>query len=161
VDVSVAREKIFIDGEFAEGTDGEWRKVLNPATGEVIAEVPECSAEDVDRAVAAARRAFGKWFDTTPAERSGMLHGLADVLEENAEELAQLESRNVGKPIASARGELPYIVDNLRFFAGVARDIEGKSAGEYIRGYTSMIRREPVGVVGQIAPWNYPLMMAV
>jgi 1-pyrroline dehydrogenase len=161
VDVSVAREKIFIDGEFTEGADGEWRRVLNPATGEVIAEVPECSAKDVDRAVAAARRALGKWFDTTPAERSGMLHGLADVLEENAEELAQLESRNVGKPIASARGELPYIVDNLRFFAGVARDIEGKSAGEYIRGYTSMIRREPVGVVGQIAPWNYPLMMAV
>ncbi len=99
--------------------------------------------------------------DTTPAERSGMLHRLADVLEENAEELAQLESRNVGKPISSARGELPYIVNNLRFFAGVARDIEGKSAGEYMRGYTSMIRREPVGVISQIAPWNYPLMMAV
>jgi 1-pyrroline dehydrogenase len=161
VDVSVAREKIFIDGEFTEGADGEWRKVLNPATGEVIAEVPECSAEDVDRAVGAARRAFEKWFDSTPAERSQMLQGLADALEENAEELAQIESRNVGKPISSARGELPYIVDNLRFFAGVARDIEGKSAGEYMRGYTSMIRREPVGVVGQIAPWNYPLMMAV
>ena len=161
MDVSVARKKIFIDGEFTEGADGEWRKVLNPATGEVIAEVPECSAEDVDRAVGAARVAFEKWFDTTPAERSQMLHRLADVLEENAEELAQIESKNVGKPIAAARGEMPYIVDNLRFFAGVARDIEGKSAGEYMRGYTSMIRREPVGVVGQIAPWNYPLMMAV
>jgi acyl-CoA reductase-like NAD-dependent aldehyde dehydrogenase len=136
VDVSVARTKIFIDGEFTEGANGEWRKVLNPATGEVIAEVPECSAEDVDRAVGAARRAFEKWFDTTPAEQSRMLHGLADVLEENAEELAQLASRNVGKPISSAREELPYIVDNLRFFAGVARDIEGKSAGEYMRGYT-------------------------
>ena len=161
MDVSVARKQVFIDGEFTDGANSEWRMVLNPATGEVIAGVPECSAEDVDRAVGAARKAFEKWFDSTPAERSRMLHELADVLEENAEELAQIESRNVGKPINSARGELPYIVDNLRFFAGVARDIEGKSTGEYTRGYTSMIRREPVGVVGQIAPWNYPLMMAV
>ena len=117
--------------------------------------------EDVDEAVRAARSAFEGWFETTPAERSEMLHGLADMLEEHAEELAQTESRNVGKPIASAREELPYIVDNLRFFAGAGRLLEGKSAGEYTRGYTSMIRREPVGVVGQIAPWNYPLMMAV
>ncbi|MGH3147071.1 MAG: aldehyde dehydrogenase family protein, partial [Rubrobacter sp.] len=157
--VSVGRKKFFVGGEFVEGTDGEWREVLNPATGEVIAEVPEGSGEDVDAAVGAARRAFGGWFDTTPAERSRMLHRLADAIEENAEELAQTESRNVGKPISSAREELPYIVDNLRFFAGVGRHIEGKSAGEYLRGYTSMIRREPVGVVGQIAPWNYPLMM--
>ena len=93
MEVSVARKKIFIDGEFTDGADGEWRKVLNPATGEVVAEMPECSAEDVDRAVGAARKAFEKWLDSTPAERSRMLHGLADVLEENAEELAQLESR--------------------------------------------------------------------
>ena len=119
--VSVERKRILVDGEFVDGANGEWREVLNPATGEVIAEVPECSAEDVDRAVRAARVAFEKWFDTTPAERSQMLHRLADVLEENAEELAQIESRNVGKPVAAARGELPYIVDNLRFFAGVAR----------------------------------------
>ncbi len=159
--VSVDRKKTFIGGEFVGGTNDQWREVLNPATGGVVAEVPEGSEEDVNLAVGAARRAFEGWFDTTPAERSQMLHRLANVLEENAEELAQIESKNVGKPIAAARGELPYIVDNLRFFAGVARDIEGKSAGEYMRGYTSMIRREPVGVVGQIAPWNYPLMMAV
>ena len=115
----------------------------------------------MDEAVRAARSVFEGWFETTPAERSEMLHGLADMLEEHAEEPAQAESRNVGKPIASAREELPYIVDNLRFFAGAGRLLEGKSAGEYTRGYTSMIRREPVGVVGQIAPWNYPLMMAV
>jgi len=161
VDVSVDRKKMFVDGEFVEAADGEWREVLNPATGEVIAGVPEGSGEDVDGAVWAARRAFERWFDTTPAERSRMLHALADVLEEHAEELARIESRNVGKPLSSARGELPYIVDNLRFFAGAGRLIEGKAVGEYQRGYTSMIRREPVGVVGQIAPWNYPLMMAV
>jgi acyl-CoA reductase-like NAD-dependent aldehyde dehydrogenase len=161
VGVAVDREKIFVGGEFIEEADGGWREVLNPATGKAIAEVPECSAEDVDRAVGAPRRAFEGWFDTTPAERSRMLHTLADAPEDNAEALAQVESRNVGKPISSAREELPYIVDNLRFFAGVGRHIEGKSAGEYLRGYTSMIRREPVGVVGQIAPWNYPLMMAV
>jgi acyl-CoA reductase-like NAD-dependent aldehyde dehydrogenase len=161
VGVAVDRKKIFVGGEFVEGTKGEWRGVLNPATGEVIAEVPECSEEDVDGVVQAASRAFEGWFDTTPAERSEMLHRLADLLEEHAEELVLTESRNVGKPIASARSEMPYIVDNLRFFAGAGRLLEGKSAGEYTRGYTSMIRREPVGVVGQIAPWNYPLMMAV
>jgi acyl-CoA reductase-like NAD-dependent aldehyde dehydrogenase len=161
VSITVDRKKMFVGGEFVEGTSGEWRGVLNPATGEVIAEVPECTEEDVDEAVRAARRAFAGWFETTLAERSQMLHRLADALEEHAEELALTESRNVGKPIASAREELPYIVDNLRFFAGAGRLIEGKSAGEYSRGYTSMIRREPVGVVGQIAPWNYPLMMAV
>ena len=159
--ITVDRKKIFVGGEFVEGAKGEWRGILNPATGEVIAEVPECTEEDVDEAVRAARSAFEGWFETTPAERSEMLHGLADMLEEHAEELAQAESRNVGKPIASAREELPYIVDNLHFFAGAGRLLEGKSAGEYTRGYTSMIRREPVGVVGQIAPWNYPLMMAV
>jgi acyl-CoA reductase-like NAD-dependent aldehyde dehydrogenase len=152
VGVAVDRKKIFVGGEFVEGTKGEWRGVLNPATGEVIAEVPECSEEDVDGAVQAASRAFEGWVDTTPAERSEMLHRLADLLEEHAEELALTESRNVGKPIASARSEMPYIVDNLRFFAGAGRLLEGKSAGEYTRGYTSMIRREPVGVVGQIAP---------
>jgi 1-pyrroline dehydrogenase len=157
----VDTEKIFVDGEFVEGTNGGWREVLNPATGEIIAAVPECTEEDVDRAVRVARGAFENWFETTPAERSRMLNRLADALEDHAEELALTESRNVGKPIASAREELPYIVDNLRFFAGAGRLMEGKSAGEYSRGYTSMVRREPVGVVGQIAPWNYPLMMAI
>jgi acyl-CoA reductase-like NAD-dependent aldehyde dehydrogenase len=107
VGVSVDRKKIFVDGDFDEGANGEWREVLNPATGEVIAEVPECSAEDVDRAVRAARGAFDEWFDTTPAERSLMLHRLVGALEENAEELAQIESRNVGKPISSAQGSCP------------------------------------------------------
>jgi acyl-CoA reductase-like NAD-dependent aldehyde dehydrogenase len=108
VGVAVDRKRIFVGGEFVEGTKGEWRGVLDPATGEVIAEVPECSEEDVDGAVTAASRAFEGWFDTTPAERSEMLHRLADVLEEHAEELALTESRNVGKPIASARSETPH-----------------------------------------------------
>ena len=153
--------KNFVGGEFVEAERGEWERVIEPATGEAIAEVPRCAEEDVDRAVEAASVAFGSWFDTTPRDRSEMLHALADALQEHAGELARLESRNVGKPITMARGELPFIVDNLRFFAGACRVMEGKAAGEYLRGYTSMIRREPVGVVGQIAPWNYPLMMAV
>jgi 1-pyrroline dehydrogenase len=161
MDLQVARMKNFVGGEFVEAERGEWERVIEPATGEAIAEVPRCAEEDVDRAVEAASVAFGSWFDTTPQDRSEMLHALADALQEHAEELARLESRNVGKPITMARGELPFIVDNLRFFAGACRVMEGKAAGEYLRGYTSMIRREPVGVVGQIAPWNYPLMMAV
>ncbi len=123
--------------------------------------MPSCAAEDVDAAVAAAKAALPEWLDTTPGERAEVLLGLAQVLEENAEELAEIESGNVGKPLSYARDELPQMVDQLRFFAGAARLLEGKSAGEYLRGYTSMIRREPLGVVGGIAPWNYPLMMAV
>jgi aminobutyraldehyde dehydrogenase len=161
VDLEFGRMKNLVGGEFVESVRGEWERIVDPATGEVIAEVPRCAEEDVDRAVEAASRAFEWWFATTPAERSEMLHGLAGALEEHAEELARLESKDVGKPITSARGELPYVVDNLRFFAGACRVMEGKAAGEYLREYTSMIRREPVGVVGQIAPWNYPLMMAV
>jgi 1-pyrroline dehydrogenase len=134
---------------------------LNPATGEVIASVPNMSAEEVDEVVARAKRALPGWLDATPKERSELLHKLADVLEENAEELAQIESRNVGKPIGLAREEMPFAVDNLRFFAGAARTLEGKSAGEYITGYTSMVRREPIGIVAGVCPWNYPLMMAV
>jgi 1-pyrroline dehydrogenase len=161
MDLEFGRMKNLVGGEFVESVRGEWERIIDPATGEVIAEVPRCTEEDVDRAVDAASRAFELWFETTPAERAEMLHGLADVLQVHAEELARLESKDVGKPITSARGELPYVVDNLRFFAGACRVMEGKAAGEYLRDYTSMIRREPVGVVGQIAPWNYPLMMAV
>jgi 1-pyrroline dehydrogenase len=161
MDLQVARMKNFVGGEFVEAELGEWERVIEPATSETIAEVPGCTEEDVDRAVEAASGAFGPWSDTTPQDRSERLHALADALQEHAEELARLESRNVGKPITMARGELPFVVDNLRFFAGACRVMEGKAAGEYLRGYTSMIRREPVGVVGQIAPWNYPLMMAV
>jgi aminobutyraldehyde dehydrogenase len=161
MDLQVTRMNNFVGGEFVKAVRDEWERVIDPASGEVIAEVPRCAEEDVDRAVEAASTAFEAWFETTPAERAEMLNKLADVLQEHAEELARLESRDVGKPITSARGELPFVVDNLRFFAGACRVMEGKAAGEYLRGYTSMIRREPVGVAGQIAPWNYPLMMAV
>jgi len=135
--------------------------VLNPATGEVIDQVPNMSADEVDEAVERAKRALPEWLEATPKERSELLHKLADVIDENAEELAQIESRNVGKPLMASRDEMPFCVDNLRFFAGAARNLEGKAAGEYIKGYTSLIRREPIGIVAGICPWNYPLMMAV
>ena len=153
--------KAFVGGEWVDSASGETMDVINPATGEVVAAVPRCSAEDVDRAVAAAGKALPEWLDKTPKDRSELLHKLADVLEENAEELAQLESLNVGKPLMASRDEMPFSTDNLRFFAGAARQLEGKSAGEYIEGYTSIIRREPLGIVGGICPWNYPLMMAI
>ena len=136
-------------------------EVINPATGETIAHVPEATAEDVDRAVEAAKAALPEWLETTPGERAELLLKLADALDEHADELAQLESQNVGKPLSYAKDEMPVCSDNIRFFAGAARILEGRSAGEYMRGYTSFVRREPIGVVGGIAPWNYPLMMAV
>jgi 1-pyrroline dehydrogenase len=139
----------------------ELMDVLNPATGEVIAQVPAGTAEDVDAAVETAKKALPEWLDSTPAERAEVLLKLADLIDENADELAEIESRNVGKPLAYAKDEMPVCSDNLRFFAGAARILEGKAAGEYMQGYTSMIRREPLGIVGGIAPWNYPLMMAV
>src|SRR5437763_560961 len=153
--------KAFIGGEWADSVSGETMEVVNPATGEVIAEVPRCNADDVDRAVAVAKQALPEWLDKAPKDRSKLLHRLAGVLEDNAEELAQLESVNVGKPLMASRDEMPFSADNLRFFAGAARNLEGRSAGEYIQGYTSMIRREPLGIVAGICPWNYPLMMAV
>ncbi|HJQ48928.1 MAG TPA: gamma-aminobutyraldehyde dehydrogenase [Gaiellaceae bacterium] len=153
--------RILIGGEFADAASSETMEVIAPATGETIAEVPRCSEEDVDRAIEAAEAALPDWLEKTPKERSELLHKLADVIEENAEELAQLESVNVGKPLMASRDEMPFSADNLRFFAGAARNLEGKSAGEYIEGYTSMIRREPIGIVAGICPWNYPLMMAV
>ncbi|MBV9003640.1 MAG: aldehyde dehydrogenase family protein, partial [Solirubrobacterales bacterium] len=152
----------FIDGEYVDPVEGQTEPVLNPATGEVIAHAPLSTAADVDRAVTAARNAFDGWATTTPGERAGMLLKLADAIEEHGEELAALESDNAGKPIEAFRNdEIPFMVDNLRFFAGAARCLEGRATGEYLGGYTSMTRREPVGVIGQIAPWNYPLMMAV
>ncbi|MGH2436531.1 MAG: gamma-aminobutyraldehyde dehydrogenase, partial [bacterium] len=157
----MAYQRMFIGGEWVDSVTGEREEILNPATAEVIAEVPRSSKEDVDRAVAAAKTAFVAWSDSTPAERMGMLLRLADRIDEHAAELAQIESRNVGKPITVSRADLPFISDNLRFFAGAARVLEGKSTGEYVRGMTSWIRREPIGVVGLIAPWNYPLMMAI
>ena len=152
----------FIDGEYVDPVEGRTEPILNPATGEAIAEAPLSTAADVDRAVAAAKTAFDGWSTTTPGERALAMLKLADAIEEHAEELAELEADNAGKPINAFRDdEIPFMVDNLRFFAGAARCLEGKAAGEYVSGYTSMIRREPVGVIGQIAPWNYPLMMAV
>jgi len=161
VSTTVSRHKNYVGGEWVDASGGETMEVLNPATGETIAEVPRASAEDVGRAVEAAKRALPEWLETTPAERAEVLLKLADVIDEHADELAELESRNVGKPLGYARDEMPVCSDNLRFFAGAARVLEGKAAGEYMRGYTSMIRREPIGVVGGITPWNYPLMMAV
>ena len=152
----------FIDGESVDAAEGRTDPVLNPATGEEIGQAPSSGREDVERAVAAARRAFDSFSATTPAQRQNLLLKLADVIEEHAEELAQIESANAGKPIEAFKAdELPFMVDNLRFFAGAARNMQGKPAGEYLEGYTSMVRREPVGVVGQVAAWNYPLMMAV
>jgi 1-pyrroline dehydrogenase len=158
---TVSKHQNLIGGEWVDSSGGETMEVVNPATGEVIAEVPAATAEDVDRAVQAAKKALVEWRETTPGERSEFLLKLADAIDEHAEELAELESRNVGKPLSYARDELPVCADNFRFFAGAARVLEGKAAGEYMRGYTSWLRREPIGVVGGIAPWNYPLMMAV
>jgi betaine-aldehyde dehydrogenase len=152
----------FIGGEFVDPAEGKTEPVLNPASGEAIAQAPLSTTDDVNRAVAAARDAWEGWATTTPGERGLALLKLADAIEENADELADLESANAGKPRkAFLEDEIPFMVDNLRFFAGGARCLEGRAAGEYTEGYTSLIRREPVGVVGQITPWNYPLMMAI
>jgi betaine-aldehyde dehydrogenase len=151
----------FVDGELVDPAEGRSEPVLNPATGEQIATAPLSDAADVDRAVAAARRAFDDWAGRTPAERSLALLRIADAIEAHGDELAELEALDAGKPIEAVKNdEIPVIVDNLRFFAGAARNLEGLAAGEYMSGYTSMVRREAIGVVGQIAPWNYPLMMA-
>jgi 1-pyrroline dehydrogenase len=159
--VSVTQYKNFVGGEWVESTGGETMEVLNPATGETIAEVPRGSEADVERAVEAAKKAWADWSTKTPKDRSELLLKLADLIDEHAEELTQLESQNVGKPMAIARDEMPFSADNLRFFAGAARTLEGKAAGEYVEGYTSIIRREPLGIVAGITPWNYPLMMVV
>ena len=156
--------KLWIDGKWEDTKGGSVMSIEDPATGREIAEVIDASREDVDRAVQAARRAFydGRWSKKSPGERSKAIWKLADLLEVNAESLAKLESDNTGKPYqyVSLGGDIPFAVDNLRFFAGAARDTHGSHAGEFMTGYTSIYRREPVGVVGQIAPWNYPLMMA-
>jgi 1-pyrroline dehydrogenase len=147
----------FIGGEWVDSASGETLAVENPANGQVIANVQGSGAEDVDRAVEAAATAFQTWQHTTPQDRSLALLKLADALEARGEEIGRLESQNAGKPVGAAIDEVPVVVDNLRFFAGAARVMEGN---EYMAGHTSMIRREPVGVVASIAPWNYPIMMA-
>jgi betaine-aldehyde dehydrogenase len=157
--------KLWINGQWTEGQNGRRMAIENPATGQKIAEVIDAGPADVDRAAQAAKTAFydGRWSQKTPAERSLILWRLADLLASRAEELAHLESENTGKPyeFVSLGGDIPFAVDNLRFFAAAARDTHGSNAGEYMKGYTSIFRREPVGVVGQITPWNYPLMMAI
>jgi aminobutyraldehyde dehydrogenase len=160
-DRTVKSYQNYVDGKRVDAVEGQTEPIISPVDESVLGTVPKGTAKDVDRAVDAAAKAFESWQDTTPAERSLMLLKLADRIEQNAEELAVLEAENVGKPIGLARSEVPFMVDNLRFFAGASRCMEGKAAGEYLAGYTSMTRREPVGVVGSIAPWNYPLMMAV
>ncbi|MFE2878009.1 gamma-aminobutyraldehyde dehydrogenase [Streptomyces roseus] len=156
------RLRNYIGGEFKDAADGRTTEVVNPATGEVYATAPLSGQADVDAAMAAAAAAFPGWRDTTPSERQKALLKIADAFEARADELVAAESENTGKPLGlTASEELPPMVDQIRFFAGAARLLEGRSAGEYMDGMTSIIRREPVGVCAQVAPWNYPMMMAV
>ena len=159
---TLRRHEMFIGGRWVPGEGREVQEIVNPATGKVIAEVPKGTEEDVNLAVRAARDAYDDvWFDTTPRDRSEMLLKLADVVMLHADELARIESENVGKPLApTISEELPPTADCFRFFAGAARLLEGRATGEYMKGFTSMLRRESLGIVGSIAPWNYPLMMA-
>lgn len=156
------RVQNFINGELVDSVDGVVTELIEPVTGQVFATAPVSGSEDVDNAYAAADAAFKTWGKTTPAERQKAIMDMADIFEEHADELIELESLNTGKPVAvTAAEEIPPMIDQIRFFAGAARVLEGKSAGEYMKGFTSWIRREPVGVVGQVTPWNYPMMMAV
>ncbi|MCX9193069.1 gamma-aminobutyraldehyde dehydrogenase [Carbonactinospora thermoautotrophica] len=152
----------FINGEYVDAASGETLDLINPATGEVFGTAPNSGAEDVDRAVRAAAAAFETWRATTPSERQLALLRIADAIEARAEELVAAECENTGKPVGlTASEEIPPMVDQIRFFAGAARVLEGKSAGEYMAGHTSFVRREPIGVCAQVTPWNYPMMMAV
>jgi betaine-aldehyde dehydrogenase len=151
-----------INGKLVDAASGETYDVLDPTTGEVYGRAPMSGAEDVDRAYAAAEQAFEEWGDTTPSERQQALLKIADGLEKRADEFVKTESRDTGKPLGlTTSEELPPSIDQIRFFAGAARVLEGRSAGEYLKDHTSYVRREPIGVVGQVTPWNYPLMMMV
>ena len=161
---TLGADRLLINGQLARAASGRERTLINPATGAPGASVPEGGAKDIQRAVAAAKAAFddGRWSRLGPGARAAALYKLADLIEQHLDTLAEMESRNVGKPIKLAHdSDLPFAVDCLRFFAGAARMLEGKSSAEYLPGSVSMIRREPIGVVGQLAPWNYPLMMAI
>jgi betaine-aldehyde dehydrogenase len=155
--------KNFINGEFVPSSKGEVLDIANPATGETYATAPLSGPEDVDHAFRAAQVAFDStWRDTTPSERMQALLAMADAVESHADELVAIEAENTGKPRALTRSEeIPVMVDQIRFFAGAARILEGRASTEYMRGFTSWVRREPVGVVGSVAPWNYPMMMGV
>jgi betaine-aldehyde dehydrogenase len=160
--MSVRRLQNFIDGEYRDPVEGKTASLIDPSTGNEFATAPVSGEADVDAACQAADRAFEGWRDKTPSERSLALLHIADAIESRAEEFVKLESENTGKPIELTMSEeIPPMVDQIRFFAGAARCLEGKSAGEYMTGYTSFIRREPVGVCAQVTPWNYPMMMAV
>lgn len=155
------RQQIFINGQFVDSLSKQYDSILNPATGEVLAKAPICNKDDVDAAVQAAGIAFKSWRNTTPGERSTTLLKLADRIEAHAEELAVLETQNVGLPIQFSTHLIEFIVDNLRFFASAARMLQGPLSGEYMPQHNSMLRREPLGVVASIAPWNFPLAMAI
>ncbi|MFZ9290227.1 MAG: gamma-aminobutyraldehyde dehydrogenase [Ilumatobacteraceae bacterium] len=152
----------FIDGQHVDAVKGDTLDIINPATGKVYATSPNSKQADIDAAMAAAQRGFDVWKESTPSERSLALFRIADAIEKRKDEFIAMEVENCGKPVAiTTSEEIPPMVDQIRFFAGAARMLEGKSAGEYMKGFTSMIRREPVGVCAQVAPWNYPMMMAV
>ena len=152
----------FIGGAYVDASTDQTTEVVNPATGQVVAHAPVSGDDDVDAAYAAADRAFGEWGRTTPSERQKALLDFADAIERRADDFVHLEAENTGKPHAlTASEEVPPMVDQLRFFAGAARVLEGRAAGEYMAGHTSWVRREPIGVVGQVTPWNYPMMMAM
>jgi betaine-aldehyde dehydrogenase len=159
---TLKRLQNFVGGNYVDVIDGSFAPVVNPSTGEPYAEAPVSGPGDVDRALQVAAEAFREWRSTTPAERSLALLRIADAIEARAQELVDMESENTGKPIGlTLDEEIPPMVDQIRFFAGAARLLEGLSAGEYMRGHTSFIRREPIGVCGAVTPWNYPMMMAV
>ena len=152
----------FINGSAVDSTSGETSSLINPSTGQAYATAPKSNAVDVDTAFSAASDAFPGWRDSTPSQRQRALLKIADAIEDRQSEIIAIECRNTGKPISlTTTEEVPPMVDQIRFFAGAARNLEGKSAGEYMPGMTSMIRREPIGVIGQVTPWNYPMMMAV
>ncbi len=154
--------KNFINGKAVDSTSGETTSLINPSTGVAYATAPKSNAADVDAAFSAASNAFAAWRDSTPSQRQRALLKIADAIEDRQSEVIEIECRNTGKPISlTTSEEVPPMVDQIRFFAGAARNLEGKSAGEYMPGMTSMIRREPIGVIGQVTPWNYPMMMAV
>jgi betaine-aldehyde dehydrogenase len=156
------RLRNFVGGAYVDAKDVRTSQVIDPSTGETYAEAPLSSADDVDAAVRAAAEAFPAWRDATPKDRSLALLRIADAIEARAADLVEAECRNTGKPLQlTADEEVPPMVDNIRFFAGAARVLEGKASGEYMEDHTSSIRREPIGVCGQVTPWNYPMMMAV
>ena len=152
----------FVNGKKLSATSDKVQDLINPSTGEVFAKAPVSNAADVDKAMKAAASAFEIWKETTPGERQKAINKIADAIEARSEELIGIESENTGKPIAVTRAEeIGPMLDQIRFFAGAARNLEGKSAAEYFKGHTSFIRREPIGVCAQVTPWNYPMMMAV